>query len=176
MIGTLGMRARVYPDSSDPSGPVDVFTDYGADSQYQYLGSTHKFTLRASYIYERQQWSAGFPLGNSSTPSGNLKFLNASGSYTYDNAWTFHGGYFLANGNNNSALYGITAQDGSTVTTSPRTTGYTLGVDRRVTQNVQFMAQYRGFLSFNGLRRNIDGMGRNASDNNTLWVSVFYAF
>jgi hypothetical protein len=38
------------------------------------------------------------------------------------------------------------------------------------------MAQYRGFLQFNGVSRNIDGMGRNASDNNTLWLSVFFAF
>src|SRR5271165_1426000 len=32
MVGTFGMRAGVYPDSSSPSGPADVFTDYGFDS------------------------------------------------------------------------------------------------------------------------------------------------
>ena len=78
------------------------------DSQYQYLGSTHKFTLRGSYIYERRAWDASFPLGVSATPQGNLKSLNLSGSYAYDNAWVFHAGYFLTNGNNDSALYAIT--------------------------------------------------------------------
>ena len=51
-----------------------------------------------------------------------------------------------------------------------------LEVDRQITQNIQLMAQYRGFLQFNGVSHNIDGMGRNASDNNTLWLSVFFAF
>jgi hypothetical protein len=176
MLGTLGMRARIYPDSANPTGPVDVFTDYGFDSQYQYLGSTNKFTLRGSYIYERQAWDASFPLGNSDTAKGNLKSLNLSGSYSFDNAWTFHGGYFLTNGSNNSALYAITDPSGNQVTSSPETTGYTVEVDRQITQNVQVMAQYRGFVRFNGLRHNIDGIGRNASDNNTLWVSVFFAF
>jgi len=32
------------------------------------------------------------------------------------------------------------------------------------------------FLQFNGLRHNIDGLGRSASDNNTFWVSVNFAF
>ena len=41
---------------------------------------------------------------------------------------------------------------------------------------IQLMAQYRGYVQFNGLRHNIDGMGRNASDNNTLWLSAFFAF
>ena len=176
MAGTFGMRARVYPDSSSPSGPVDVFTDYGFDSQYQYLGDTHKLTLRGSYIYERRAWDASFPLGISGTSRGNLKSLNLSGSYAYDNAWVFHAGYFSTNGNNDSALYAITTPTGDQVTSSPETTGYNLEVDRQITQNIQLMAQYRGFLRFNGLRRNIDGIGRNASDNNTLWLSVFFAF
>jgi hypothetical protein len=176
MAGTFGMRARIYPDSSSPSGPADVFTDYGFDSQYQYLGSTHKVTLRGSYIYEHQAWDASFPLGSSATPKGNLKSLNLNGSYAYDDAWMFHAGYFLTNGNNDSARYAVTTPSGDQVTASPKTTGYTFEVDRKITQNVQVMAQYRGFVRFNGLRHDIDGIGRNASDNNTLWLSVFFAF
>jgi hypothetical protein len=176
MIGAFGMRAHVFPDSSSPSGPTDVFTDYGFDSQYQYLASTHKVTLRGSYIYENQAWNAGFPIGNSATPKGNLKSLNLNGSYAYGRDWVFNAGYLLTNGNNNSALYAITTPSGDQVTASPKTTAYTLEVDRLITQNVQVMMQYRGFGWFNGLRHNIDGLGRNASDNNTLWVSVFFAF
>jgi len=176
MVGTLGMQAHVFPDSSNPSGPADVFTDSGFDSQYQYLGNTNKVTLRGSYIYERRAWDGSFPLGISSTPQGNLKSLNLSGSYAFDNAWVFHSGYFQTNGNSDSALYAITDPSGNQVTASPKATGYTIEVDRQITQNVQLMAQYRGFVQFNGLRRNIDGIGRNASDNNTLWLSVFFAF
>jgi hypothetical protein len=176
MVGTFGMRANVYPDSANPNGPADVFTDYGFDSQYQYLASVHKVTLRESYIYEHQSWDAGFPLGKSDTQKGNLKALNLNGSYAHDDTWSLHAGYNMTNGNNNAALYAITSPTGDELTASPKTTGYTLEADRKITQNIQLTAQYRGFLQFNGLRHNIDGLGRSASDNNTLGLSVFFAF
>lgn len=176
MAGTFGMRARVYPDSSNPIGPTDVFTDSGFDSQYQYLGKTHKVTLRGNYVYEDRAWDAGFLLGNAGTARGNIKSVNLSGSYSYDNTWTFQGGYLMTNGNRDSTLYAISDPQGNLVTSSPKTTGYTLEVMRMITQNIQVSAQYRGFTQFNGLRRNVDGMGRSASDNNTLWLNVFFAF
>jgi hypothetical protein len=176
MVGTFGMQANVFPNSAVPSGPDDVFTDYGFDSQYQYLGERHKVTLRGSYIYENRRFDGGFPLGLVEDAKGNLKALNLSGSYTLGNAWTFHAGYFLTNGNNDSVLYGVTSPSGEQVSASPRTTGYTLEIDRHVTQNIQLMAQYRGFFDVNGRRHNIDGIGRNASDDNTLWLSVFFGF
>jgi hypothetical protein len=83
MVGTFGMHSNVYPNSAKPTGRTNVFTDYGFDSQYQYLGATHKLTLRGNYIYENQHWDASFPLGASATPKGNLKSLNLSGTYSY---------------------------------------------------------------------------------------------
>ncbi len=47
--------------------------------------------------------------------------------------------------------------------------------DYLLTQNVKFMLQYVGYLNFNGLTSNIDGQGRFASDNNTLWFNIFFA-
>jgi len=35
--------------------------------------------------------------------------------------------------------------------------------------------QYVGYFNFNGLTTNIDGQGRFASDNNTLWLNLFVA-
>ena len=176
MVGTFGMQARIYPDSSNPVGPTDLFTDYGFDSQYQHLAATHKYILRGSYIYEHRAWNASFPLGAAGTPEGNLKFLNLSGSYVYGNTWAFHAGYLLTNGNKDSSLYAVNAPSGDLISASPKTTGYTFEIDRHVTQNIQLMAQYRGFVRFNGLRHDIDGMGRSASDNNTLWLSIFFGF
>ncbi|MDQ2843853.1 MAG: hypothetical protein M3Y72_23010 [Acidobacteriota bacterium] len=176
MVGTFGMRSRVFPDSATPSGPTDVFTDYGFDSQYQYLGETHKLTLRASYIYENQQWRASFPLGFSSTSNGNLNSLNLNGSYGYRDRWVFNAAYFRNNGNDNAALYAVTSPSGAQLTASPNTSGYVLEVDRFITQNLQATLQYRGFIRFNGLSDNIDGLGRTANANNTLWLTLFFAF
>ncbi|MDQ2843338.1 MAG: hypothetical protein M3Y72_20325 [Acidobacteriota bacterium] len=176
MVGAFGMESKVYPDSSAPSGPTDRFKDYGFDSQYQYLGDVHKLTLRASYIYETQNWNASFPTGASSTANGNLKSLNLNGSYGYRDHWVFNGAYFSTNGNNNTDFYAVTSPSGSQLTSSPNTAGYVLEVDRLITQNLQATIQYKGFTKFNGLTNNIDGLGRSASANNTLWLTVFFAF
>jgi hypothetical protein len=176
MVGTFGMRASVFPNSAVPSGRTNVFTDYGVDSQYQYLGETHKITLRGSYIYENRVFDGSFPLGLVEDVQGNLKALNLNGSYTHGNVWAFHAGYFLTNGNTDSILYGVTTPSGNQVSTSPKTTGYTLEIDRHITQNIQLIAQYHGFFQVNGRRHNIDGIGRSASEDNTLWLSMFYGF
>ncbi|MDQ2775584.1 MAG: hypothetical protein M3Y57_11810 [Acidobacteriota bacterium] len=176
MVGTFGMESRVYPDSTMPSGPTDAFTDYGFDSQYQYSGDVHKLTLRGSYIYENQHWNASFPAGGSSTPNGNLKSLNLNGSYGYRDHWVFNAAYFSNNGNNNTALYAVTSPSGAQLTSSPNTSGYVLEADRLITQNLQATLQYKGFVKLNGLANNIDGLGRTASANNTLWLTVFFAF
>ena len=175
-VGTFGLHANVYPDSTMPSGRADSFADTGFDTQYQYLRDVHKFTLRGTYVYENQDWSASFPLGASAGPKANLKTASVSGSYAYREAWTFSAGWLLSNGSNNSAFYSVSDPNGNTLSSKPNTTGYILEVDRSVTQNIQVMVQYSGFSKFNGLTGNIDGLGRKPSDNNTLWLSVFFAY
>lgn len=176
MVGTFGMHSNVYPNSSSPSGPTDVFSDTGFDSQYQYLGETNKITLRGSYIYEQQSWNGSYPLGNVSSPKGNLKTLNLNGAYAYRDSWTFTAGWLFSNGSSNAALYGVTDPSGAQLTAKPNTSGYILQVDKTLTQNVVASLQYTGFVKFNGLKNNIDGLGRSAADNNTLWLTVFFAF
>ena len=176
MIGTFGMHSEIYPDSGSPSGPTDVFTDTGFDTQYQYLGDVRKLTFRASYIYEKQSWNGSYPAGDVSDAAGNLKTFNTSASFAVKDAWTFTGGWFVSNGSNNAALYGITDGNGNQLSAKPNTTGYQLEVDRTLTQNVIASLQYTGFTKFNGLTTNVDGLGRKPSDNNALWMSIFFAF
>lgn len=38
------------------------------------------------------------------------------------------------------------------------------------------MLQYTGFLKYNGLTSNYDGMGRNPRDNNQLFLNLWVAF
>lgn len=168
MLGTFGMRADVFPLASSPRGPTDLLTDSAVDAQYQHLLAKHKVTVRSSYIYEHRDWNASFPLGFVGTQKGNAKFLDLSGSYSLGDRWTFHGGYVLSNANRDSVRYGALS--------SPRVSGYVLEVDRHLTQNIQLIAQYRGFLSYRGMSSNIDGAGRSATDNNTFWLSAYFAF
>ncbi len=43
-------------------------------------------------------------------------------------------------------------------------------------QNVKLLAQYVAYKKFNGDTTNYDGSGRNASDNNTLYLLGWLAF
>jgi hypothetical protein len=176
MVGTVGMHSNLYPNSAAPSGPTDAFTDYGFDSQYDYMGGRNKTSVRFRYIHENQAWNASFPQGASSTPNGNIRSLNVNGTYTLGDRWAFTGGYFASNGSGNAALYAVTGPSGNLLTASPDTTGYTLEVDRNITQNLKLTMQYNGFFKFNGLNGNIDGLGRTPGDNNTLWLSLFLAY
>jgi hypothetical protein len=175
MLGTFGMTSNVYPNNVTPSGPTDRFTDYYVDAQYQYLVDEHQFTLRGTGYYERQQWNASYPLGLSSIASGNLNGVTVSGTYGYQNRWTFSAAYFQSNGSGNAALYAVTDPAGNVLTASPDTSGYTLQANWLPTQNLKVQLQYSGFVKFNGLRSNIDGLGRSAADNNTLWLNLFLA-
>jgi hypothetical protein len=38
------------------------------------------------------------------------------------------------------------------------------------------MLQYTGYRKFNGVRRNYDGFGRDATDNNTLYLLAWLMF
>lgn len=176
MAGTFGIAAKLYPDSAAPSGPTDSFIDTGFDTQYQHLSDIGKLTFRSAYIYESQSWDASYPVGAVSSPKGNLKSLNLSASFAIRDAWTITGGYLLSNGNSNSALYGVTDSNGNLLSSKPNTIEYELELDRTITQNVIASLQYTGFTKFNGLSTNIDGLGRKPSDNNTVWLSVFFAF
>ena len=176
MVGTVGMQSSLYRNSASPSGPTNNFNDAGIDAQYQYLGDIHKLTFRVAYIYEEQHWHGSYPLGLASVPQSNLKTVNLNGSFAVRDTWTFTGGYSLTNGSNNAALYAVTTPKGSQLSAKPNTTGYELEIDRTLTQNIVLMVKYSGFTKFNGLTDNIDGLGRKPSDNNTLWVNLFFAF
>jgi hypothetical protein len=43
-------------------------------------------------------------------------------------------------------------------------------------QNVRVGAQYTAYNKFNGASTNYDGFGRNAKDNNTLFLYAWFAY
>lgn len=175
MLGTFGMSSKVYPNNTAPSGQTDHFVDAYIDSQYQYLADDHQVTLRGAYYYERQRWNASYPLGLSSIAIGNLNGITVSGTYSFRNQWTLSAAYYQSNGSGNPSLYAVTGPSGNPLSDSPNTTGYYLQANYLPTQNLKLQLQYSGFLKFNGLTSNIDGLGRSPANNNSLWLNVFLA-
>jgi hypothetical protein len=190
MVGTFGMFANVTPVGNSPSGNLsalsfpgfrDPFTDIGVDAQYQYIGDTHIFTVRASYIMERQKLNGEFANGFSSNLVDTLNAFNASASYIYDRTISFTTGYFSISGSTDPLLY-------STSTTgSPNSAGWVFdlaylpfskgGPDLWPWFNGRIGVTYTHYDKFDGSTNNVDMIpGLKASGNDTLFLYTWFAF
>ncbi len=67
---------------------TDSFTDIGVDTQYQYLGDPHMVTFRGAWIHENHNTGASQALGLADNSNDQLRSLNASVSYIYDQTWS----------------------------------------------------------------------------------------
>jgi hypothetical protein len=176
-IGTFGLKADIYPGSND-SGPTNQFTDIGMDAQYQYISEKHLFGVHSEWISEDQDWDASFPKGATSRSSSTLDTFKIDGTYAYKASFGIIGGsigYFDINGDTDTCLYGPEPVEGSR-TGSPDSRGFILEADYIFKDKYKFSAQYTIYDKFNGASSNYDGFGRDASDNNTIYLLVWLMF
>lgn len=178
-VGTFGLSSALYP-GRDKSAGTDRLTDVGVDAQYQFLGNRDDITLLATWIAEYQHLNASMPLGLSSNVNNMLYSFKASAQYMYDKTYAFTVQYFRISGDSDPALYG-------TLTGSPNSDGFLLQLDWMPfnknggpafwpMSNVKFSLLYTIYTEFDGGTHNFDGAGRNASDNNTLYLQAWFVF
>ena len=74
-----------------------------------------------------------------------------------------------------SAAPSVRAVDGNR-TGNPATNGVTLEAFWTPLQYLRLGVQYTAYGRFNGASKNYDGFGRNASDNNTLFIYTWLAY
>lgn len=179
-VGTFGLAATTYPGRNHTAGSDSIF-DWGLDAQYQVSEGPHDVTATISGIYEHDSWNASRRLGNTSNGSDHLWTGKANIDYLYDKTYGAAVGYFYADGSDDPLFYADNAHG------SPLSDGVVLQVNYLPfnksggpsfwpKSNVKISAQYIIYDHFNGARRNIDGAGRNASDNNTLYLECWVAF
>ena len=201
MVGTSGMVARVYDDPLDTSDPASThrFTDLAVDTQYQYLLDPHAVT--AQLVYTRNQHR--YPAALADQPAaffdatGAATLANTNGtdtshvlraklSYVYQAKYGGGLGFFNLTGTTNTAnqTAGFDATgtlvktDGaaSNLSGNPATRGWTLEAFWMPIQYLRIGAQYTAYSRFNGTSTNYDGFGRNARDNNTLFLYTWLAY
>ena len=170
-VGTYGVEAKVLPGGGAAlSGPTNKFSDWAVDTQYQYIGDESLYSVIATYIHEKQTLDATFAGGGSSNTSNDLKTLRIGGSYYYHRKYGAALGYFSTTGSSDDLLY----PQGDPVTgfanSKPDSDGWSMELDWVPYENTKFALQYTAYNKFNGGGSNYDGLGRNASDNNTLYV------
>jgi hypothetical protein len=185
-VGAFGLSAaRGLVGTNDAgnatalTGPTDKFRDFGVDASYQLLnGSNHIVTVNALYLGERQTLDATYMAGGSSNLHDSLHAVNLNASYWYKNTWGATLGAFANDGSNDLVLYGNNG--------SPNTVGRVVELNwnpfgqsdswAQPFANVRLGLQYTWYSRFSGLVYNVDGAGRRASDNDTLYFYAWFAF
>ena len=175
-IGTFGLNAKIFPNSAQPSGPSDTFHDIAFDAQYQYIQGNHALTAHATYIHEKQDWNASFPLGLSSNPSSTLKTTRADVHYFYQHRLGGGLQYFTTSGDADDIRFNTGDAVMGSISGKPDTAGWNAVLTYLPIQNIQLGVMYIAYDRFNGASSNYSGSGRSASDNNTLYVYLWVLY
>jgi len=172
-VGVYGTHAAIAQGFAGGSavGLNDSYTDYAADAQYEVQTGGDLLSLYATYIHEHQNLTASSSVGLSN-PTDTLKTFNVSGRYHFDSKQAIGLGYFNTTGTTDTLLYAPGAISGS-ANGSPDSNGWILQYVYLPRQNVQIAVQYTAYGKFNGGSSNYDGAGRNASDNDTLFLLLW---
>jgi len=182
-IGMHYLRADIYPEADNQNGPTNRYTDVALDSQYQYDGGDHMFSLHAFLGREKRSWDASFPAGDASNRADNLTTVKLNGHYFYQRKLGGGIGFFDYHGDTDRARYGMggmgMASAMGNARGSPDTRGWMieanwLPLENR--QNVKLGLRYTAYSKFNGASSNYNGAGRDASDNNSVFGYAWILF
>lgn len=177
-LGTYGMHMRSTPQAV--TGSENIYTDNAIDAQFERVLPKWRndlITLRGTYIHESSNLNADA----AATPAGasfvlhhlNTYRVNAVYHFGYHYAPAFE--YFVTNGTTDPLLFAPAALTGS-LNGSPNSKGYILNLTYWPVQNVRLAVQYTGYTQFNGAGTNYDGFGRNAGDNNSVYLYLGLIF
>ena len=185
-VGVYGAEFRLYPGGGAPlSGPLNRFNDVAEDLQYQFVGDEHQFTLAGTHIHESMTLDASFANGGAANPKNTLTTDRLWATYYYRRKIGGTLGYFSTTGSTDPGLYPNApspvppgGNPGVVVSAngSPDTQGWIAEVNYLPWLNVKISAQYTAYNKFNGAGSNYDGLGRNASDNNTWYLLLWFAY
>ncbi len=192
-------------DTSDAS-TTHRTRDLSVDAQYQYLLDPHSVTGQFVYSRGNHRYpgalanvpsafvdATGNALGNSNS-SDTTDLVRTKLTYVYQARYGGSVGLFSLTGSTNTANQssgyspdsltitsdpGVAAPSmrvGGNLSGNPATRGWTLEAFWTPVQYVRVGAQYTAYSRYNGASHNYDGFGRNARDNNTLFLYVWAAY
>ena len=166
-IGTYGMATNLYP--AGVTGTTDDYTDFAFDLQYEYQFAKGQFTLHSTYINEKQNLNSSFATGDSQNSSNTLNKFDLDASLFLHPGVNFTLGYLNYSGSADNVLYGYRVD-------KPNSNGLRAQIDYLPWENAKISVQYTAYGKFNGSSTNYDGSNRNASDNNTLYLQLWFLF
>jgi hypothetical protein len=184
-IGIYGADFKLHPGSAlgtatPLEGPDNRFNDVAEDFQYQYIGGDHIFSVEGTRIHETMNLAASFTAGGSANASDSLTTERLWATYYYQRRLGGTLGWFSTTGSTDTGLYPAPDPGGPGIVTSangsPDTRGLMGEVNYLPWLNVKLSLQYTHYTRFNGAGANYDGLGRNASDNDTMYLLLWFAY
>lgn len=188
--GGIFLHSKLNPAvasySSDGSQGRNSFTDYAIDGGYQLIGrEVNVVSLAGIFLHEQQAQRAAFNTGGASQSGNTLNQIRASATYYYQETYGGTIGWQKTWGTPNPGLYPSAPLTGS-ANGKPNSNAITLEADwvpfgkydswAGPWANLKLGVQYTIYTQFNGASKNYDGYGRNAADNNTLYLFAWLIF
>ena len=169
MVGFTALNTKLVPldgtGTAIPGIGVTNYKDLAVDAQYQYLSDPHTLTAQARYVHESINDSSGTVYAGDST----LNSLMLKTSYVYQDKYGASFSFRNISGSADATAYSSSAN------LLPNTRIWTPEVFWMPVQNVRLGIQYNYFSKYLGASSNYDGNGRNAGDNNSLFLYVWAA-
>jgi hypothetical protein len=172
-IGTFGLSTQLYP--LGVTGLRNNFLDFGVDLQYEYNMDIGNIVLHSSFVNEKQTLNASFDAGDAANETVSLNSFKADGTIYFKKGIAATIGYFAVSGDKDDVLYTPGSISGNS-TGEPNSNGFIAQVDFLPWYNTNFSLQYTYYNKFNGAKKDYDGFGRNATDNNVIYLVVWVNF
>lgn len=175
-VGAYGLSARIYMDDEEQGLGTDRFRDFAIDGEYHFTEDDHLFSAHATRIREKQRLDAAFAAGLASTANNTLTTTRADVHYWYKR--TIGGGFavFSTTGSEDQMRYNTGEPVHGSINGSPETRGWMLDLNYLPVQNVKVALRYTSYSKFNGAGSDYDGFGRNAEDNNSVYLLGWFLF
>jgi hypothetical protein len=180
-VGVYGATFKLLPGadaSGTLSGPANEFKDTAVDFQYQMIGDKHLVSVAGTHIREKMTLNASFAAGDTANLGNDLTTTRLTGTYYYKRKYGATLTLFSTTGSLDTGLY--PAGDAPGVITSanglPDTKGWMTEISYMPWLNTRLSLQSTQYTKFNGAENDYDGFGRNASDNNSLYLLAWFNY
>jgi len=179
MVGAFGMRSRVGDGQGD--GLSTLFNDRGLDAQYQYISDPTVVSAQLRFTSEKTSDPSNLVYTNSSAKLDSV-YVKAMVVYRakYGAAlayWSERGSSDPSYANTSGGANFFSCSNAPACTTgSPDTRVWIPGVFWQPLQNVRVTLYKTYFTQFLGGRRDYDGYGRKAADNDSTYLYVWMDF
>jgi len=181
----MDIPLQQIPGIADTSAQ-NRYVDWGLDATYQRMFGPDTLAITSNILFETQTLTASNAAGLSSNPTNYLNQFRVAASYYWHSTYGATLAYTATSGSTDSTLYVPAPLTGS-ANGSPNSQAIIAQIDwtpfgNDTTHagypwlNVRIGLQYTYYLEFNGGTTNYDGSGRNAADNNTLFLFAWFAF